>query len=975
MFSKRCYRRLRLERLEPRLVMSAGSLLPHSPTLEAPALASQQTYAEAAPGSLAATHAATGLSHVRSNYGFEGGGQTIAVIDTGIAWDHPSLGGGFGAGFRVVGGYDFADDDNNPYDDGPAGAHGTHVAGILGAREATRSGVAPGVDLVAVRVFDDLGGASFDDVEKALQWVHDHRLAFANPITTVNLSLGSNWNSDAVPHWATLEDEFQQLENDGIFISVAAGNAFESFDQSGLSYPAASQYVVPVSSVDASGSLSSFTQRHQRAIAAPGENIFSTVPDYVGNFNGRADDWAAFSGTSMAAPYVSAASALVREAMQFVGMTGISQDDINRHLRATADAIFDPVTTANYLRLDVGQAIDALMPADDHGSTPGSGTQLDLAGSKTIEGVIQQLGDVDYFSFTADQSGTLTLAASGTHKMVAQWLTGPDAEISGGATHTMQLAAGQSYEVGIHSGDGIGYYTIDVQFQAAPAEPPIELHDLGRVDFAALTDRFAATDGVWFRLEAAHDALLTAEAFGAGGEAFRVELYNEQFEQLAAGSARADFDVSASDVVLVKISGSATQFDLRLTNLVQQADNSLTVLGTAGDDRLDVDLGSPRQLTVNGVEYAFPGSPIQSVRFDGAGGEDSLTARLGAGNDRAVFAPGSLDIGGGEIDVVVKNVESIEVDAAGGVNHAIVHDSQGDDEFRARKGWAAMSSTGYSHVLVGFADVLAIATHGDDRALLFDTDGSDVYRAAPGTASMSGTGYQHTARDFDRVWGFASLGVDRALLFDSAGDDILHAEPGRAYMDGGGGYRQARGFDRLYAYSSGGNDRAVLFGTRGADVLTSGNSWSQLSGSGYSLYTSQFAHVDVYALGGVDRAQWIDTAGATYAAWNRQIHYQKSGYSSYAVGFEQIVLPADRAGAPNNEPASSAHDSGDDVPRPRALSRHDSASGGSDRNPGTIATLLASWATGSGSPSASDTDPTPSTEDIDAAFALFDLDD
>ena len=55
----------------------------------------------------AIAHDLTGLSAVRDEYGLTGSGQTVAVIDTGIAYDHPALGGGSGAAYRVVGGYDF----------------------------------------------------------------------------------------------------------------------------------------------------------------------------------------------------------------------------------------------------------------------------------------------------------------------------------------------------------------------------------------------------------------------------------------------------------------------------------------------------------------------------------------------------------------------------------------------------------------------------------------------------------------------------------------------------------------------------------------------------------------------------------------------------------------------------------------------------------------------------------------------------
>ena len=118
---------------------------------------------------LASAHALTGVTQARNDYGFIGTGQTVAVIDSGIAWDHPNLGNGFGANYRVVGGWDFTEEnDANPYDDGPAGSHGTHVAGIVGAtaNSAGDVGVAPGVDLVGLRVFNDQGDGYFSWVEK-----------------------------------------------------------------------------------------------------------------------------------------------------------------------------------------------------------------------------------------------------------------------------------------------------------------------------------------------------------------------------------------------------------------------------------------------------------------------------------------------------------------------------------------------------------------------------------------------------------------------------------------------------------------------------------------------------------------------------------------------------------------------------------------------------------------------------------------
>ncbi len=134
-------RRLRFEQFEQRLVMSAqavASLLPEL-NIASPAI-TQQSVSLESPTKQA--------SDIAAQYGLDGKGQTVAVIDSGIAWDHYALGNGFGEGNKVVGGWDFAENDSNPYDDGPAGYHGSHVAGIIGSTDSQYTGVAQGVDLV-----------------------------------------------------------------------------------------------------------------------------------------------------------------------------------------------------------------------------------------------------------------------------------------------------------------------------------------------------------------------------------------------------------------------------------------------------------------------------------------------------------------------------------------------------------------------------------------------------------------------------------------------------------------------------------------------------------------------------------------------------------------------------------------------------------------------------------------------------------
>ncbi len=389
-------------------------------------------------------HAASGWNTVQQQFGLTGKGQTVAVIDSGIAWDHVALGGGLGPGYRVVGGWDFTEEnDANPYDDGPLGFHGTHVAGIIGSDSPTNSGVAPGADLVALRVFNDVGQGQLSWVERALQWVHDNRNAFENPITTVNLSLGTSWNAEVIPNWATLEEEFQALANDGIVVTASAGNSFQQYLSAGLSYPAASPYVLPVASVGDDGQLSDFSQRSQRVLAAPGEDIVSTVPDHVLGRDGKIDDFTAASGTSMAAPYVAGASVLVRQAMEMVGATGINLASIANHLHDTADTIFDSATGASYDRLNLQHAIDSLIPDDSVGNSLPSAEPISLSTSG-FDGWINSLGDQDVYRFTADTAGQLQLEANSAWLDSLHWSlqTSTGVQISSGGPEAAEYSLG-----------------------------------------------------------------------------------------------------------------------------------------------------------------------------------------------------------------------------------------------------------------------------------------------------------------------------------------------------------------------------------------------------------------------------------------------------------------------------------------------------------------------------------------------------
>jgi len=132
--------------------------------------------------------------------GWDGTGVKVGIIDTGVDHDHPDLGSGFGPGNKVAYGFDFVGDDYNASGSGDAlipvpdddpddcNGHGTHVAGITGAKEAAPggvTGVAPEVTLGAYRVFGCAGSSSADVINAAIE------RAYLDGMDVINMSLGA----------------------------------------------------------------------------------------------------------------------------------------------------------------------------------------------------------------------------------------------------------------------------------------------------------------------------------------------------------------------------------------------------------------------------------------------------------------------------------------------------------------------------------------------------------------------------------------------------------------------------------------------------------------------------------------------------------------------------------------------------------------------------------------------------------------
>ena len=225
-----------------------------------------------------------------------GKGVRVGIIDTGIDYLHEALGGGFGPGFKVAGGYDFVNGKADPRDDN---GHGTHVAGIIAGNSSSLRSMAPDAQLFAYKVLDAAGNGNTSTVIAGIEQ------AIADSVGIINISLGS---SDGDPDDA-LSQAVDRAVEAGIVVVVAAGN---DGDFGTISSPGAAREALTVGAIDALQSIAAFSSK------GPSNKIYGIKPDVVApgvdilsaKMNGG---YITMSGTSMAAPYVTAVAADVRQ--------------------------------------------------------------------------------------------------------------------------------------------------------------------------------------------------------------------------------------------------------------------------------------------------------------------------------------------------------------------------------------------------------------------------------------------------------------------------------------------------------------------------------------------------------------------------------------------------------------------------------------------------------------------------------------
>jgi subtilisin family serine protease len=237
--------------------------------------------------------------------GLSGAGVSVAVLDTGVDDTHPDLAG------RIVAEENFTD---SPVADDRNG-HGTHVASLVAgtgaAAAGARRGVAFGATVLSGKVLGDGGTGQFSWIIAGMEW------AAASGVRVVNLSLGSDSASTGLDPLSLAVNEL--TESTGVLFVASAGNTGPAATTIGA--PGAADAALTVGAVDRRDALAEFSGRGPRLLdhaikpdlVAPGVDIIAARA--AGTSLGRPVDarYTRLSGTSMAAPHVSGAAALLVE--------------------------------------------------------------------------------------------------------------------------------------------------------------------------------------------------------------------------------------------------------------------------------------------------------------------------------------------------------------------------------------------------------------------------------------------------------------------------------------------------------------------------------------------------------------------------------------------------------------------------------------------------------------------------------------
>jgi len=201
-----------------------------------------------------------------------GDGVNVAVVDTGVDYNHPDLKDQYAGGFNALNRSSDAMDDDG---------HGSHVSGTIAAEDNAIGvvGVAPHAKLWGVKVLDSTGSGTSISIAAGINWILDQKKSLGGN-WIINMSLGQSGTSQV------LQDACQKAADAGVLIVAASGNESVAGLPAPVDFPAAFPTVIAVGAIDSTSTIADFSnQGVELDLVAPGVNVLSSVPRGTGEIS------------------------------------------------------------------------------------------------------------------------------------------------------------------------------------------------------------------------------------------------------------------------------------------------------------------------------------------------------------------------------------------------------------------------------------------------------------------------------------------------------------------------------------------------------------------------------------------------------------------------------------------------------------------------------------------------------------------
>ncbi len=393
------------------------------------------------------------------NQSINGTGVKIAVLDTGIDYNHPDLAGNY------KGGYNFVNNNPDPWDDNCLSlyrtCHGTHVSGIIAAEHNDIGvvGVAPGADIYAVKVLDGGGFGTASLIVSGIEWAKD------NGMNIISMSIESYENNTAVL------DAVNAAYNSGVLLVAAGGNTAGG----PVLYPAAYDSVIAVTAIDQNGQRASFSPIDQKIeVAAPGIRINSTVQGGYGFL----------SGTSMAAPHVTGVAALIFST-NFADINGDGKRDNKDVREIIKNTAFDAGIPGkdDIYGYGIVDASKALLGISAYANSADTNADLSVTEDDGVSEIIAGDGNTYTYTITVKNNGPSDASNVNVSDIWPVGFTRGTVIASQGICDTATSSTNFTCDLGTIAKDGTA--TVSVQYTVSSGTPPGNYTNRAEVSSAA----------------------------------------------------------------------------------------------------------------------------------------------------------------------------------------------------------------------------------------------------------------------------------------------------------------------------------------------------------------------------------------------------------------------------------------------------------------------------------------------------------